>query len=338
MRSTSPRDKDEAQSYPSNNNGGAQINGNNSQNEDSVTNEENKSKTSRPPALISSNGRSTDSVSSHNSNNESSLGEGRNERNSTTSGNHDGEPSPAKMRRSNSRTELADADESNCSRENLVIDSKKALNLHIGRFRENSNGNLEIDHDQDSPRDERSENAHTGMQDQDMDDTYDDDDDDDDDEHFSLSIQPEVSLRESDESYSLHDRRLQQFKEAGLMNSYGGGMPFLGNSSMSITPTASNNSPGWSISSAASQLSLQQQMTLKHLSKLARPMQMPKAHHQSGQSSPLSGGASFGGINEGILMRMMREPLQSGSPNSMKPLGSSSSSQGGFFDNTHGDA
>jgi hypothetical protein len=329
LRSSSPRDnnnKDDAQSY---NNHIAQTSTTTTvASNDGGNNTNEVIKVSRP-APVSSSGRSTDSISSQASNNGSSP---RDRSNHNSGGNHDEESHSTSILIPQTRNELGTPhlEDSNESGENLVMDDRKALDLHIGRYTNGNheNGSVDMEHDQDSrpPTDDRSEHHGISIPDHEMDDTYDDDED----EHFSLSIQPEVSLRESDESFSLdrHDRRLHH--ATNFANSFGGNHPLLGSSSMSITPTAPNSSSGWSISS---QLSLQQQMTLKHLSKLARPM-MPKSHHgqQSGQSSPHSGG-SFGGINEGILMRMMREPLQSGSSKSL----SSSSGQTGFFDSPHGD-
>lgn len=183
------------------------------------------------------------------------------------------------------------------------------------------------------------------------------DDDDDDDQNYSMSIQPEVSLRESDESYSVHsnDRRshhssphsaLEIKHVPNLLNpSAFAGLPIGGNpGGMSLTPFNTANA-------------LHNLQALKNFNKL-RPL-IPKAHQQHGNAAAVAAAAAatqFQSMSEDILKRIMtsREPsyhlggVPSGTGNSCTaPLstklgggGSSSSSSSVLshpFDLSYGD-
>ncbi|XP_035708983.1 broad-complex core protein isoforms 1/2/3/4/5 isoform X2 [Folsomia candida] len=324
QRSTPP--KENGQSFNSiSNTAGVVINS---------SDDESTKGTSRPALIGGGSGRSANSsISSQASNNNNNMPSPHNDtsrlshhlNHTTSNGDDNSQLSPPMNRNGGVDVEDDVQDDSNASN-NPDAKGNTALNLHIGRYHNHNHDTESLDMDQDSRPlgDERE--GRMSIHDGDMDDEYDDDDD-----SFSMSIQPEVSLRESDESFTISDRRHSfSHKPTSFSNSFN--LSLMGNSALSVTPTVGGNLSGGGLSVPSSPLSLQQQLTLKHLSKLARPM-IPKAHQLPGQGSPQSGGVSA--INEGILMRMMREPLQGGSTSS-KP--SSSPGNSGFFDNlSHND-
>lgn len=338
----------------------------------SSSDEESKSRVNPRPALISGSGRSTTSsassscqaLSPHNNDPSAVLATSsvlptstprliqhlnNITNNSLTSNNHGDEDESSGLPRSSNKNENSgkdgvlesaqDQDQDDNSNASGDKDSSRALNLYIGRrFQQHDSESLDMDQDSRAALlgegDDR-EGANSSIPDNDMDDDYDDDDD-----SFSMSIQPEVSLREpdGDESFiNLNERRgSAPHKPTNFSNSFN--LSMFGNSALSVTQTAGGGLAGGGHMSgmcgmgSSSPYNLQQQMTLKHLSKLARPMMIPKAHHQlPGQGSPQAGGLP-GGINEGILMKiMMRDPLQGGSC-SNKPMKLDGVGDSGFFD------
>lgn len=270
------------------------------------------------PVLMGNGGRSSDSLSSQASGNHAKSSSEL----SPNSSNNPGTTTPklieqlsnnASSRREEDDEDTKDGDE--CSNKRV-----SALNLQVGRCKSESPQHVE--NDCHGAGDEGG--GEMSIVENEMEEDYDDNDDDD---SYSMSIQPEVSIRESDESFSLVDRQNSNpFKPLSFGNSMN--LSLWGNPSMSITQMPSGMSSP--LSQASSPLSFQPQMSFKQLSKISRTGVIPKAHQLSGQGSPHSG-TTMTGINDGILMRMMREPLQTGTG---KIAGSPNS---GFFDIPHND-